>query len=387
MHFWQEMKMRPGLRSFIERAKRLAQVAATNARVLIGRVRITLLYDWRFKPDHVCRDLPRLGVKINVISFVGDDECYKVFSVPGARMMSDGQHTVAIIAGNSLVPEPSFHQPRWVKPAPPPEKNPMLTWGRVPGTLRHVRGVLLSLLSDLDGGSNYYHWMVDVLPRLHLAEKAGVPPTNINFYVAPDTSLRYQIETLDLMKIAPDARISARAAPHIAADTLIVTTHPCPDLYDVPAWVVSWLREAFLRNDSERELGRLVYVDRSDVGRRRLLNEDECYSLVLQPLGFERYRLSEMSFTDQVRLFSGADVIVGCHGAGLVNLAFCRRGTKVLELFGAWQVPVFQAISRARGLQYSALVSTNYQTDFEPRHASFSINLQEVANALNLLRV
>jgi capsular polysaccharide biosynthesis protein len=301
--------------------------------------------------------------------------------------MSDGQQTVAIIAGNSLVPGPSFHRPRWITPAPPPQENPMLKWGRVPGTLRHVRGTSLSLLSDLDGGTNYYHWMVDVLPRLHLAAKAGFPQTNIDFYVIPDNSLHYQTETIDLMKIAPNARISAKTTPHIAADTLVVTTHPCPDLYNVPPWIVSWLREAFLGYSSERKFGCLVYVDRSDAPRRRLFNGDECYSLVLQPLGFERHQLSEMSFTDQVRLFSGADVIVGSHGAGFVNLAFCRRGTKVLELFGAWQVPVFKAISRARGLQYSALVGANHRTDVEPKSASFSVNLQEVASALNLLRV
>jgi capsular polysaccharide biosynthesis protein len=34
-----------------------------------------------------------------------------------------------------------------------------------------------------------------------------------------------------------------------------------------------------------------------------------------------------MSLREQVALFQTADAVVGLHGAGLVNIAFCRTGT------------------------------------------------------------
>lgn len=40
-----------------------------------------------------------------------------------------------------------------------------------------------------------------------------------------------------------------------------------------------------------------------------------------------------MSVLEQIKTFSKAKFIVGPHGAGLTNLAFCNPGTKVVEFF------------------------------------------------------
>jgi capsular polysaccharide biosynthesis protein len=41
-----------------------------------------------------------------------------------------------------------------------------------------------------------------------------------------------------------------------------------------------------------------------------------------------------LSFAEQVRLFSGAAVIAGAHGAGFANMVFAPAGTEMIELIG-----------------------------------------------------
>jgi capsular polysaccharide biosynthesis protein len=75
-------------------------------------------------------------------------------------------------------------------------------------------------------------------------------------------------------------------------------------------------------------------------------------------LGFEVVALSKLSFMDQAQLFYTSDVIVGEHGAGLANLVFCRKGTKIIEIFSVfWIAPCCYAIARSAGLEYYSHVA------------------------------
>lgn len=55
----------------------------------------------------------------------------------------------------------------------------------------------------------------------------------------------------------------------------------------------------------------------------------------MSPLGFVAYTLEDMSFSDQVRLLSQAEMVVAAHGAGLTNIIFSQN-LIVIELFGPW---------------------------------------------------
>ncbi len=65
-----------------------------------------------------------------------------------------------------------------------------------------------------------------------------------------------------------------------------------------------------------------------------------------------------MSPAEQVRAFAEAECIVGAHGAGLTNLAFCSPGAAVVELFASDYVnECFWALATTvEGLRYRYLV-------------------------------
>lgn len=101
---------------------------------------------------------------------------------------------------------------------------------------------------------------------------------------------------------------------------------------------------------------RRLYVRRSSTGARRVRNESELRRL-LEDLRFTTVDLESLSFSEQVRLFANADVVVGPHGAGLANLAFCRPGTRVVELFARRFTPrCYQYLSAIAGLDYGCLI-------------------------------
>lgn len=204
---------------------------------------------------------------------------------------------------------------------------------------------------------NYYHWLFEVLPRLYLLERAKVEPDRL--YVA--TSLSFQKETLRWLGVEGSRVIDPNEFRFIRARELVVPSVPGIPGF-VPKWACDFLRDRFLsgqhlgRAPLRRDKPRMIYIGRRDANRRRMGNEEEVRN-VLEPLGVSTVFPEHLPFSEQVRLFSQADVVVAPHGAGLSNAVFCRPGTSVVEVFSPEYVnPCFWSISQAVGLDYHYLI-------------------------------
>jgi hypothetical protein len=82
--------------------------------------------------------------------------------------------------------------------------------------------------------------------------------------------------------------------------------------------------------DDGRHDGRL-YVSRLADRHRRAGGEADLIA-GLRRRGFTIATPAEMTLQDQIRAFRGARLVVGPHGAGMANIAFCRPGTAVYDL-------------------------------------------------------
>jgi capsular polysaccharide biosynthesis protein len=202
------------------------------------------------------------------------------------------------------------------------------------------------------GSDNYYHFLTDVLPRIELLRRAGVDSDQ--FLVNRQT--RFQRDLLDHMGITADRCLSTDKYPHLRADELIVPSLPDDDLR-TPAWIVPWLRGQFLPARVAAPHRRL-YVGRGDKKRTRRVDNEAEVLAALTPLGFESIDPGRMSPAEQVLAFAEAECIVGAHGAGLTNLAFCPPGAAVVELFADDYVnECFWALATTvEGLRYCYLV-------------------------------
>ena len=65
---------------------------------------------------------------------------------------------------------------------------------------------------------------------------------------------------------------------------------------------------------------------------KRNMNDNEEIIEILENKGFKSYKVSELSFFEQIYLFNKAKVIIGPHGAAFSNLIFSKKELKLFEI-------------------------------------------------------
>jgi capsular polysaccharide biosynthesis protein len=104
---------------------------------------------------------------------------------------------------------------------------------------------------------------------------------------------------------------------------------------------------------------KFLYVSRQSQSSRRILNNQEFISL-LAPFGFVEIRSEEYSFQQQIELFSKSEVVIGPHGAGLSNIVFCQKYTKIIEIKPiGFNNDTFVNITRLLDLDYYSFSSSS----------------------------
>ena len=173
--------------------------------------------------------------------------------------------------------------------------------------------------------ANYYHWMVDVLPRLVRAQERF---PDVRTLLLPRSYRQQAYVTWTLAAFASAERvgwIGDRAKARVERLVWV----PRQDLR-----LGELLREVARRVATLAGApgpARRVYFSRDDAQWRRARNERELVRLLVQH-GFEIHRLEAGRPWDHVRAAAGADIVVGVHGAALTNLIFMPLGGRVLEL-------------------------------------------------------
>lgn len=218
-----------------------------------------------------------------------------------------------------------------------------LRWKRRKWCAQRTEKNLLSLTGKQT--HNYFHWLYDVLPRIFLAEEAGIPFDQ--FWV--DASLPYQRETLHLLGYSALPLEQARPGHWISSKRMWVPSFPLMR-GEVPFWALRFLQQRL--GGGEKGDVKRIYISRQDANRRRLLREEEHWPL-LEKAGFRRVTLAGRSFLEQAALFRGAHEIIAPHGAALANLLFCSPGTRLVELFpNRYPYPCFRHLASLCGIAY-----------------------------------
>ena len=204
---------------------------------------------------------------------------------------------------------------------------------------------------------NYYHWVLEALPRLAIYASAGIAADCI---YAP-VQKRFQQESLRLLGFPASRIIRATRNSHVLFDRLAIS-------YSKPSCnsrTIDFLYHSFASHHGISQPKELrVFISRRKRGKREITNDDAVFE-VLQTLGFKRYDLETMSVSEQIKLFYNAECVVGPHGAGLVNIAFCRQGTKVIEINTPYRATTcFSDIAHYRGLKYQLHLATPDRKDF-----------------------
>jgi hypothetical protein len=147
-------------------------------------------------------------------------------------------------------------------------------------------------------------------------------------------------------------------------------------------YMLQWLDKNHNSKIYEASNNKRIFISRGDTSKRSIINENELYS-ALGRLGFEKVILSGMSLCEQIALFRSSRIIVGGHGAGLVNTAFCVPNSTVIELSNyhtTSRASIFFDIAAIRDLRYYLCVSESDSNDFS---APFKVDIDSIIALVN----
>lgn len=209
----------------------------------------------------------------------------------------------------------------------------------------------VAVLAGLSG-HNYFHWMVDVLPRFELLRRGGIDLTEIDWFWINSPDAAFQQETLHRLGIPTEKILASDRHPQIQAEQLIVPSF-AGHLGWLEPWALTFLRQQFLSLASpEIPHYERIYISRAHAHHRRLLNEGAVLDC-LHALGFVSVELESLSLAEQIALFAHAKAIIAPHGGGLTNTIFCTPRTTIIEFFAPSYIRhYYWVISQHLGLHH-----------------------------------
>lgn len=187
--------------------------------------------------------------------------------------------------------------------------------------------------------NNYYHFTMEILSRL------GYIKDDDRFKDYPllidEGSLKYQQMRDLLTKVSGDREIivvkecelvRAKKLVHISMNTWMPINLKNRDLFKASDNLIAEsglmnIREAVGDMIKEQQ-GRRIFLSRKDADARRISNEGELLDL-FKEAGFEVVFTENLSYQDQIELFSSAECVVGASGAAFTNILYCHPGTMI----------------------------------------------------------
>lgn len=196
-----------------------------------------------------------------------------------------------------------------------------------------------------NGADNYYHLLVEIIPRLqHLLEDGTLD----RYPLLVDASIERIPNLRSLIEIASGGHpfLTLRADRAYRVHDLLYVATPNITTFNLRSDVwfelsytltrpstVAFLRERLGLSDSCEQATRArtgpkrVFLARKPGIRN--YNQDEIRG-VFEQQGFVSVQMDSLTVPEQVRLMDGADLIAGPSGAAWANLAFAREGAKCL---------------------------------------------------------
>lgn len=227
-----------------------------------------------------------------------------------------------------------------------------------------------------NGAFNYYHWMIEILPKLKYIddmERSGF--IDYPLLISDDVvRIRTFQESLNILAPRRNSMILKKNHIYNVGELLYINAPNnfpfnlrenekmrMADFITRPS-AVNYLRDALLpHQDSTRrvlESGKRIFLSRR--AARRQYNEDDVLP-IFRDNGFCPVFMDELSLREQVALMANAEYVAGPTGAEWTNLLFCKEGTKCL-CWMADKYGEFSAYSNLAKIIGAELVYLKYHT-------------------------
>ncbi|WP_295641496.1 glycosyltransferase 61 family protein [uncultured Methylibium sp.] len=237
----------------------------------------------------------------------------------------------------------------------------------------------------LGGMAQYYHQTIDFLGTLAIAEALGAPD-DLRLVVNDDLS-PFQQEQFALLGIAEERLLRVKVDEPQRFARLWVASRPVLGGQWIDPLVPRWHRQRLV--PAGLQPVRKLYLSRSAVGRRRVINEDAVVAL-LSERGYEVVRPETLSVAEQIRLFAQVSHIVAPTGAALTNMVYAAPGAHVVVFYNRYSVAggsdrYFDALAEACGHSFAQIDCRPVELHRVQREADadIEVNLEALRAALD----
>jgi len=220
---------------------------------------------------------------------------------------------------------------------------------------REIKGTTF-LLGTSAGAHCYYHWMLDILPKVGLLEKAGFKIADIDYFLVRETNDSFHKETLERLGISQEKIIVTKKDSYLRCERLIHIDVRNGGGMKMHRFLPQWIKHIYPPVHPIGERIKL-YISRPKGVRRGVSNESELIP-ILESHGYTITAMEGMSVLAQVELLSRADVLISPHGGALTNMVFCRPGIQVLELFGCYVYPFYRGLAEICDHDYHTILES-----------------------------
>ena len=104
---------------------------------------------------------------------------------------------------------------------------------------RRLRGTTMILAASA-GASCYYHWMLEILPRLALLERRGTPLASIDRFLVRRIVGDWQLDTLARLGIRRSRVFETERRPNLACERVLHVELACGINLKMPRFVPLW---------------------------------------------------------------------------------------------------------------------------------------------------
>ncbi len=256
------------------------------------------------------------------------------------------------------------------------------------------------------GATNWYHWLVDILPAAFFAQSL---PSHFDDYplVVPEPALEIPQCRESIELFAGERTLLPLHTDWFCFRDLITIDRmvqeplnmrlgywPAAEDYSFnPRLLHEYRQEIIAKLGIQPGDGcrRLFLAREND---RRPYNQEKLIAIASR-FGFDTVYPAQLSFRDQVAIFADAECIVGPSGAAFANTIFCRPGCRLLS----WLIPQYSGfcsymnISTTVGTDLRYLLShptmpvestfDAYSSSYEIEAAAFEAAVQSMLTAEN----
>jgi hypothetical protein len=171
--------------------------------------------------------------------------------------------------------------------------------------------------------ANYYHWMCDSLPRLMAIKKTrGEKKFKI---IVPSETPSYVKDSIVKLGFIPyffndNEYLKILNLYHINYLSISGYAHP------IINELVVELKKKIVKVEKQK-----YYLSRNNTIKRSISNEEELIN-ELKKFGFKIIHTENKTLEEQIQIFSDCEILVSPHGAGMTNMLFMPKGSKIIEI-------------------------------------------------------